>query len=316
MELRHIWPVQEFLLIYLISAISLSAQNDSPTISLLAPRVVQQILDPTNITVLRLKPGYISAVRVPEDVNSVVLGNPSTFKAEHSESEPRLVFLKPIVPSPEETNALITTKTGKEISLHLISNGLSDRDGPIDFILEYATSRSVLVYDSRPDFIVAETHSLANVPVPKLDPQTDLDDRLAEFLKEKLLMPPHWRGKLLKVALGRVSDGKSEMIVVFSVQNASTKTIELLPPQVQLAGVPKSKHRGAITAAQLPVKNYRMLQRRLPPRSQTDVVLAFERPTFKEASEQILLQVAQAEEVDRPVLIPVPFVPLEDGGKK
>jgi hypothetical protein len=51
----------------------------------------------------------------------VVLGNSGVFKAEHSDVEPRLVFLKPTASAQGETNALITTKTGREISLHLVS---------------------------------------------------------------------------------------------------------------------------------------------------------------------------------------------------
>lgn len=105
------------------------------------------------------------------------------------------------------------------------------------------------------------------------------------------------------------------MLVVFSVMNASKKTIELLPPQVQLAGMSKSKHAKSIIAAQLPVTEYKISQRRLPPQAQTIVALAFERPSFKQSGDQILLQVAQAEEVDHPVLLPIPFVAPVEGGE-
>ena len=42
----------------------------------------------------------------------------------------------------------------------------------------------------------------------------------------------------------------------------------------------------------------------------------FDRPTFKESSEKLLLAVAQAEEVDRPVLAPIAFVAPVPGGAK
>ena len=42
----------------------------------------------------------------------------------------------------------------------------------------------------------------------------------------------------------------------------------------------------------------------------------FERPTFKESRERLLLQVAQAEEVDRPVLVPIAFVAPAKGATK
>jgi hypothetical protein len=94
-------------------------QADSPPRVLPDARIVRLTLDTQSVTVLHLRPAYVSSVRLPEDVSSVVLGNPGTFKAEHSEAEPRLVFLKPTTTSRAETNALITTRTGHEISLHL-----------------------------------------------------------------------------------------------------------------------------------------------------------------------------------------------------
>jgi len=42
----------------------------------------------------------------------------------------------------------------------------------------------------------------------------------------------------------------------------------------------------------------------------------FERPSFKESSEQMFLQIAEAEEVDRPVLAPIAFVAPLGGDEK
>jgi len=42
----------------------------------------------------------------------------------------------------------------------------------------------------------------------------------------------------------------------------------------------------------------------------------FERPAFKESRERLLLQVAQVEEVDRPVLVPIAFVAPAKGSTK
>jgi type IV secretory pathway VirB9-like protein len=94
------------------------------------PHVSKLTIDAQNVTVLRLRPGFVSSVRVPEEVSSVVLGNSQEFKAEHSEAEPRLVFLKPLTAKPSETNALITTKSGHEIPLHLVSNGKTGGAAP------------------------------------------------------------------------------------------------------------------------------------------------------------------------------------------
>src|SRR6516162_9195220 len=86
------------------------AQNDTPQ-----AHIVSLVLDPQSVTVLHLHPGFVSSVRLPEEVSSVVLGDPGAFKGEHSETEPRLVFFKPSTPKPAKTNALITTRSGREV---------------------------------------------------------------------------------------------------------------------------------------------------------------------------------------------------------
>ena len=106
------------------------------------------------------------------------------------------------------------------------------------------------------------------------------------------------------------------MAVPFAVLNASARTIEVMPPQVQLAGASRDKHRKAIKAEPVAIKDYWMTAHRLAPGARADGVVVFERPSFKESTERLLLAVAQAEEVDRPVLAPIPFVaPVTGGGK-
>ena len=106
------------------------------------------------------------------------------------------------------------------------------------------------------------------------------------------------------------------MIVAFNIANNSPRTVELLPPRVQLSGTAKQKHYKAIKAEPVAVKDYRLAARRLPPGATTQGTVLFERPAFKESREQLLLQIAQAEEVDRPVLAPISFVaPAKGAGK-
>src|SRR5258708_29278562 len=125
-------------------------------------RIVRLTLDPQNVTLLHLRPGYVSCVRLPEDISTVVLGNPSAFKAEHSDAEPRLVSVKPTTPTPSEPNALITTKTGREVALHLVSSGSANNAGPVDFILEYDRPRSFLIEAAGSSVIVSRTESVAS----------------------------------------------------------------------------------------------------------------------------------------------------------
>ncbi len=64
------------------------------------------------------------------------------------------------------------------------------------------------------------------------------------------------------------------------------------------------------------INTYRMASRRLAPGEKTDGVVSFERPAFKESRERLLLQVAQVEEVDRPVLTTIAFVAPAKGVAK
>lgn len=303
-----------WIFVYLITLTRGFAQVDPTQPVLPEARIARLALDTQSVTVLHLRPGYVTSVRVPEDVSSVVLGNPSAFKAEHSDVEPRLVFLKPTTSLPGETNALITMKTGREIALHLVNAGNSSAGGPVGFVLQYEIPRGFLVDPSRPSFVIADTRSFTPDPVPATPESVASVTANRELRRQQGEPHPHWQGKQLRVALGRITENEQQMTVAFSVLNASSRTIELLPPQVQLAGTSKDKHGKPVKADSLGVKDYATTARHLPPRGRADTVLVFERPSFKESREQMLLQVAEAEEVDRPVLVPIPFVaPLEAG---
>jgi hypothetical protein len=300
-----------WIFVHLITLSYCLAQADSPPRVLPDARIVRLTLDTQSVTVLHLRPGYVSSVRLPEDVSSVVLGNPDTFKAEHSEAEPRLVFLKPTTASRAETNALITTRTGHEISLHLVSVGNSDRTGAVDFVLQYDLPHSFLLGNSQSTFLISETKSVVPEPLPSAVGSNAPATSTQEPVRPQRDPNPHWQGKLLQVAVGRITEKDRQMTVEFSVLNASSKTIELLPPQIQLAGKSNEKHKKAVKADPVPIKDYTMTIRRLPPGGRADGVVVFDRPSFKESREQMLLQVAQAEGVDQPVLVPVAFVAPE-----
>src|SRR5438876_9112474 len=121
-----------WIFVNLVSALCAFAQVPATPNTEIKPQVATLTIDLGTVTALRLRPGYVTSVRLPEDVSSIVVGDPKTFKAEHSDGEPRLVFLKPIGSKPSQTNALVTTKSGHEVSLHLISNGQFET-GDVDF---------------------------------------------------------------------------------------------------------------------------------------------------------------------------------------
>ena len=279
-------------------------------------RIVNLNVDPEQVVVLHLRPGYVSSVRVLEEVSSVVLGDPGSFKAEHSDAEPQLVFFKTTSPKPAETNALITTKGGHEISLSLVSQGKADRSEPVDYVLYCERPRSFLIASTHPIFLVGETESVGTESQPVRTPQEKIGDQKQDLVSAKRIENPHWEGKQLQVAVGQAIEKEQQMAVPFAVLNSSARTIEVLPPQIQLAGTSKGKHRKAIKAEPVAIKDYWITARRLAPGARADGIVVFDRPTFKESSERLLLALAQAEEVDRPVLAPIAFVAPVSGGAK
>ena len=270
-------------------------------------RIVNLNVDPEQVVVLHLRPGYVS---------SVVLGDPGSFKAEHSDAEPQLVFFKTTSPKPAETNALITTKGAHEISLSLVSQGKADRSEPVDYVLYCERPRSFLIASTHPIFVVGETKNAATEGQPTSTPQEKTGSQKQDLLRAERIENPHWEGKQLQVAVGQALEREQQMAVPFAVLNSSARTIEVLPPQIQLAGTSKGKHRKAIKAEPVAIKDYWITARRLAPGARADGIVMFDRPTFKESSEQLLLAVAQAEEVDRPVLAPIAFVAPVSGGAK
>jgi len=304
-------------LVHLITACLLPFGMAAAQTGLPQARIVNLNVDPEQVLVLHLRPGYVSSVRVLEEVSSVVLGDPGSFKAEHSEAEPQLVFFKATTAKSAQTNALITTKSGREIPLSLVSLGKSNQSEVVDYVLNFERPRSFLITSSHSSFVVGATRSivpeepLANPPMA--NPAAKQEEQL---LKGERLQNPHWEGKLLRVAVGPTTEKEQQMTVPFAVLNASSRTIEVLPPQIQLAGTSKEKHRKAIKAEPVAIKDYWITTRKLAPGARADGAVLFERPSFKESNERLLLAVAQAEEVDRPVLAPIAFVAPVAGGEK
>ncbi|HZS25890.1 MAG TPA: hypothetical protein VFB76_01570 [Candidatus Angelobacter sp.] len=275
-------------------------------------RIINLNLDAHQVTTLHLRPGYVTSVRLPESVSSVVLGDPATFKAEHSEAEPELVFFKPAVPQARETNALITTRTGREISLTLTSEGSG---ASVDYLLEYERPRSFLVPATQTSFLIADIKAVGAEPSAATS-TTSTESEPDSLLRKELNAAPRWEGKDLRVSIGHSAQDGDQMTVAFSVLNSSAKTIELLPPQIELDGNTKDRHKKGIKAEPVPIESYRLTSRRLSPHARADGVVIFGRPNFKEARERLLLHIAQTDAVDRPVLAAIAFVSQEKGAPK
>ena len=299
-----------FSLLHVITALSLlSTVGPAQTASARA-QIINLTLDSRSVSVVHLRKGYVTSVRLPEEVSSVVLGDPGAFKAEHSEAEPRLVFFKPTTSKSGETNALITTRTGHEVSLSLVSD--SRNTEPVDYVLAYEPPRSLIVAAEISSFVIAETKHVGQDVAAETPASQTLENKTQRMLQEQRAQVPRWRGKDLKLAVGKSVYTQSEMTVSFSVSNSSSLAMELLPPQVQLAHQTKKKG-DATKAEQVPVRFFQLTTTNLLPGARADGVVVFERPSFKESQEHLLLQIANAEQVDRPVLAEIAFVPQTKG---
>ncbi len=115
---------------------------------------------------LRLAPHIATNVRLPEAVNSVVVGSPECFAVEHSEGESQLVTIRPKKEETCESNLQITTVSGRHALLDLNSFGSAPGSAAtVDVLLRYVTLTpgSFLEERSAPSLFVAETRPLEGV---------------------------------------------------------------------------------------------------------------------------------------------------------
>lgn len=138
---------------------------------------------------------------------------------------------------------------------------------------------------------------------------TDPLRALIELQRSRTL--PELQGDRLRVGIGQVAELDAQFTVSFSVVNSASEPVELMTPQIQMAGQVKSGLFGNslrwTTVNQIPVLDFRLDKRKLVAGARTDGVVVFGRPTFKQSNESLLLQIAEAARVDQPVLVPIRF---------
>lgn len=272
------------------------------------PKVAQRVLN-DQVNVVRMAPRYTTAIRMPEAVSSVIVGDPSKFLAEHSEKEPTVVTVKPVVEESAESNLLVTSVKGRHVSFVLRSRG--NGSGPVDFVLHYRATNSFLVEESARIAPVARIVA----PTPEEDPLKTLFER-----QQRATLPalygtrppsPDGKGDRVKAGVSEVVDRGRTVLVLFSAVNPQSHAVEILPPQVQLAGKVRKglliRRRKWGTSEQLAVKEYRLSRRRLGAGERADGVVVFERPSFKQSNETLFLQIAESGAIDRPALAPIGF---------
>jgi hypothetical protein len=279
------------------------------------PQVITKLAVDGKVIVLDLGLHFATTIHLPQPVSSVVVGDPTLFRVEHSEKEPRLVFVKPLTQEPVESNLLISTVGGHNLSLLVRSNpegskNPSSSQRPVHFVMNYrsasgffiedAGQSSVLIPETVPASQTGSTEALA-----RATPLDAVRNRLVPLLEEqKGAVLPVLEGHYLRVGISRVYEEGTQVYLLFSMVNQSRNNLEILPPQVQLAGSTHSKKFSA-SSEQLPITEFVLSRRKLGPGERADGVVQFEKPSFKQSSESYFLQVAESGAVDLPVLVPI-----------
>jgi len=279
-----------------------------------APRRPTRFVLEGQTATIHLSQHFTTTIRLPEPVSSVIIGDSSLFLAEHSPDEPHLVFVRPLTAA-GETNILISTTNGRHFPLILKSGvGPGKSVGEFDLLVMCRNSGPSFIEESYPSSLIAETLALGTQTSiqenGKRNP-SDSDPMPALIDQQRNGPLPKLQGDRLKVGIGSVKQSGSQLIVAFSVVNSSAEAVELMSPQIQLAGHTKSglfgKSSRWTTVDQIPILQFRLDNRRLIPGARTDGAVAFERPALKQSNERLMLQVAEAARVDRPVLVPIGF---------
>jgi len=236
------------------------------------PQIRAKTMD-GKVTVVDVVPHFVSAIRVPEPVNSIAVGDPALFQVEHSEHEPELVFVKALSDANAQTNLLITTTHGRQFSLLLFSQGASAISPKVDFVVQYKPAASFLVEPEPVPFplvgqtaVVGQQDKMTDAAAPlrqwfaptALVPREIADTRtvkgrdsqfaslddllerqkaapLPKLYGERIEYEPV-KGDRLRTGISEVLDGGDQVTVLFSVVNTSKHAILLMPPQIQLGG--------------------------------------------------------------------------------
>ena len=109
------------------------------------PVISEVTVSASTVTDVHLRPLFTTTIRLPDAVSSVAIGAPTLFSAEHSDQEPKLVYVKPSTAKASESNLVVTMENGETISLRLLSDGASALHAPVDFIVNYKPQASFFI---------------------------------------------------------------------------------------------------------------------------------------------------------------------------
>jgi hypothetical protein len=199
-----------------------------------------------------------------------------------------------------------------------------------------AADRRVVPYRVSRSFLITIDSGVTAIPsAPSKEPNhgvsggdvtsnsAPLSSLAEEFRQQQKVNAPKWMkwdDKQIETSIGDMRQWSNETVISYSILNSSDQPVEIVPPQIQITGrmaTKKKKKEGkGIISDQLEIRDYRLSATRLEPGGRADGVVVFDRPNFKESTEKLFLQIAQADQVDRPILIRLPFTPPISGDSK
>src|SRR5277367_3918162 len=138
------------LISFLAGAVLSQAQQSTTIMATPAdvkPTVSNLSISGNSVTDLHLRPLFTTTIRLPEAVTSVAVGAPTLFEVEHSDQEPRLVFVKPSTKGAATSNLVIALQSGQAISMRLLSDG-DGGNATVDFVVNYRPQQSFLIGSS------------------------------------------------------------------------------------------------------------------------------------------------------------------------
>jgi hypothetical protein len=116
---------------------------------------------------LRLAPHLTTTIRLPDPVNSVVVGDSSLFQAEYSPDEPLLVFAKPLTATAAESNLVISTTHGRHFVLSLKSPESlpAGAASGVDLFVNCRSAGIFFIEETFPSALIPETLDLGSAAI-------------------------------------------------------------------------------------------------------------------------------------------------------
>ena len=151
------------------------------------PQVRARAAADGKVTVVEVAAHFVTAIRLPEAVNAIAVGDPALFQVEHSEREPELVLVKALTERSSESNVLISGVHGRQFRLLLVSRGIGTVLAKVDFLVQYKSGGSFLVEPEVVPFpLVGQTTPLVKGQPIASGSAANGADRLLTFIPTEL----------------------------------------------------------------------------------------------------------------------------------